>query len=117
MFGFPMTFTFEVLKIILRGEAFRFDPKPVHLTSDTNSHLNLIHLNNLLLSPIKIILITPPSVIKMYLYVYMPLHDSLNNNHHQKAKQHLKETTITWHKIHLLIFMYICIHLHVSYTM
>jgi hypothetical protein len=44
---------------------------------------------------IKIILITPSSVTKMYLYVYMPLHVSVNNNHHQKANQHLKETTIT----------------------
>jgi hypothetical protein len=36
----------------------------------------------------------------MYLYVYMPLHVSVNNNHHQKAKQHRKKTTITWYKIH-----------------
>jgi hypothetical protein len=50
--------------------------------------------------PIKIILITPSSVIKMYLYVHMPLHVSVNNNHHQQAKQHLKETTITWYTIH-----------------
>jgi hypothetical protein len=40
------------------------------------------------------------SVIKMYLYVHMPLHVSVNNNHHQKAKQHLKETTVTWYTIH-----------------
>jgi hypothetical protein len=44
---------------------------------------------------IKIISITPPSVIKIYLYVYMPLHVSVDNNHHQKANQHRKETTIT----------------------
>jgi hypothetical protein len=49
---------------------------------------------------IEIILITLSSVIKMYLYVYMPLRVSVNNNHHQKAKQHLKETTITWYTIH-----------------
>jgi hypothetical protein len=30
----------------------------------------------------------------MYLYEHMPLHVLVNNNHHQKAKQHLKETTI-----------------------
>jgi hypothetical protein len=30
---------------------------------------------------IKIILITPPSVIKIYLYIYMLLHVSVNNNH------------------------------------
>jgi hypothetical protein len=52
------------------------------------------------LNSIKIILITPSSVIKMYLYVHMPLHVLANNNHHQKAKQHLKETTITWYTIH-----------------
>jgi hypothetical protein len=51
---------------------------------------------------IKIILITPSSVIKLYLYVHMPLHVSVNNNHHQKSKQHLKETTITWYTIHQL---------------
>jgi hypothetical protein len=47
---------------------------------------------------IKIISITPPSVIKMYLYVYMPLHVSVDNNHQQKANQHRKETTITYYK-------------------
>jgi hypothetical protein len=31
---------------------------------------------------IKIISINPPSVIKIYLYVYMPLHVSVDNNHH-----------------------------------
>jgi hypothetical protein len=40
---------------------------------------------------------TPPSVIKMYLYVCMTLHVSVNNNNHQKANQHRKET-ITWYK-------------------
>jgi hypothetical protein len=43
-----------------------------------------------LVDTIKIISITPPSVIKMYLYAYMPLHVSFDNNHHQKAKQHRK---------------------------
>jgi hypothetical protein len=47
---------------------------------------------------IKIISITPPSVIKMCLYVYMPLHVSVDNNHHQKANQYDKETTIIWYK-------------------
>jgi hypothetical protein len=45
--------------------------------------------------PIKIISITKPSVIKIYLYVYMSLYVSVDNNHHQKANQHRKETTIT----------------------
>jgi hypothetical protein len=52
-----------------------------------------------LIDTIKIISITAPSVIKMYLYVCMPLHVSVNINHHQKANQHRKETTITWYKI------------------
>jgi hypothetical protein len=39
---------------------------------------------------IKIISITPPSVIKIYLFICMPLHVSANNNHHQKANQQLK---------------------------
>jgi hypothetical protein len=50
-----------------------------------------------LLNTIKIILIIPSSVIKMYLYVHMPIHVSVNNDHHQKAEQHRKETTITWY--------------------
>jgi hypothetical protein len=44
---------------------------------------------------IKIISTTPPSEIKIYLYVYMPLHVLVDNNHHQKANQHHKETAIT----------------------
>jgi hypothetical protein len=58
------------------------------------------------LSAIKIISITPPSVIKMYLYVYMPLHVSVDNNHHQKANQHRKKTTITYYKIPTLMYFY-----------
>jgi hypothetical protein len=50
-----------------------------------------------LVDTIKIISITPSSVIKIYLYVYTPLHVSVDN-YHQKANQHHKETTITWYK-------------------
>jgi hypothetical protein len=55
----------------------------------------LFILSVTLVDTIKIISITPPSVIKIYLYVYTPLHVSVDNNHHQKANQHRKETTIT----------------------
>jgi hypothetical protein len=38
---------------------------------------------------------TPPSVIKLYLYVYTPLHVSLLSSHLRKTYQHCEETTIT----------------------
>jgi hypothetical protein len=33
---------------------------------------------------LKLISITPPSVVKMYLYTYMPSHVSVDNNQHQE---------------------------------
>jgi hypothetical protein len=65
---------------------------------------------------IKIISIIPPSVIKMYLYVYMPLHVSVDTNHHQKANQHRKETTITWYRIMNCITHESCLEKKVVYA-
>jgi hypothetical protein len=48
-----------------------------------------------LVNTIKTTSFTLPSVIKLYLYVYMPLHVSVLSNHLQKAYQHCTETTIT----------------------
>jgi hypothetical protein len=55
------------------------------------------------LGTIKIISITLPSVIKIYLYVYMPLHISVDNNHHQKANQLHKDIKIHQIRFHRIL--------------